>query len=144
MSWITKKLDVNIIVVHAIKILAGTFIENMVFAGTKSISGGLTVYILKVARALTLLVFYLKNLFEYLFCKQFHLIIPENNLKLVNLQTFSWLSQFKKTFNSLPKTKFQIVYDLNMKFCRYTERCHQHGKYPLLPSSKKKTEIKKN
>jgi len=53
------------------------------------------------------------------------------------LQTFTWLGRFKKILNSLPKHRFDfMLHRLIIHRNRYTEYCHSHKKYPLLPSMK--------
>ena len=52
-------------------------------------------------------------------------------------QTFAWLGRYKKILNSTPKTHFHfILHRLVVGRNRYTERCYQDGKRPLLPSAK--------
>ena len=52
-------------------------------------------------------------------------------------QTFTWLGRFKKILNSLPKHRFDfMLHRLIIHRNRYTEYCHSHNKYPLLPSMK--------
>ena len=52
-------------------------------------------------------------------------------------QTFAWLGRYKKILNSTPKTHFHfILHRLVVGRNKYTERCYQDGKRPLLPSAK--------
>ena len=60
-------------------------------------------------------------------------------------ETFSWLSRYKKAFNSMPKTRFEFSLHRLIKHRNlYTEYCYRVKKYPLLPSIKKKKWIKKH
>ena len=61
---------------------------------------------------------------------------PEANL-MVAEQTFCWMGRFKKILNSMGKNHFHFVlHRLVKKRNKYTEYCHEVGKYPLLPSAK--------
>ena len=62
---------------------------------------------------------------------------PEANLMIAK-ETFSWLGRFKKILNSMPKNHSHFfLHRMIILRNKYTEYCHENGKYPLLPSAKK-------